>query len=137
MTTEIRKNRIKPASLKPSLRRHFCRAALVSILAFASHARAADSFNSVYISEFLAENQHGLQDSDGDYSGWIELYNASSDVVSLESWFLSDTATNLTKWRFPRVSILPSNYLVLFASGKGRIKDLAHLHTNFRLDKNG
>src|SRR5439155_20560352 len=34
-------------------------------------------------------------------------------------WFLSDTLTNLTKWRFPRVVMLPDSYLMVFASGTG------------------
>jgi len=78
-----------------------------------------------------------LQESDGDNPGWIELHNGGSDEVNLAGWFLSDTPTNLTKWRFPGVGILPDNYLVIFTSGKGLSNDLAHLHTNFRLDKNG
>src|SRR5579872_6705302 len=81
----------------------------------AGSALAANSFNSVYISEFLADNQRTLQDNDRNYSGWIELYNSSSDVVNLSGWFLSDTPTNLAKWRFPEVGILPGGYLVVFA----------------------
>ncbi len=107
------------------------------VLAWATPARAADTFSSVYISEFLAESSHGLQDEDGDYSGWIELSNGGSEVVNLAGWFLSDTATHPTKWRFPGVCILPGGCLVVFASAKGRTNDLAHLHTNFRLHKAG
>jgi len=98
---------------------------------------AADTFNSVYLSEFLADNQHGLKDDDGDYSPWIELHNGGAGAVNLAGWFLTDSPTNLTKWRFPGVALLPRKELVVFASGKGRTNDLAHLHTNFRLDPKG
>ncbi|HTL17895.1 MAG TPA: CotH kinase family protein, partial [Patescibacteria group bacterium] len=106
---------------------------LLCALGLSTCGRAATAFNSVYISEFLAENGHGIKDTDGDYSGWIELYNGGSDLVNLGGWFLSDTPANLTRWRFPGVGILPGNYLVIFASGKNRTNDLAQLHTNFRL----
>jgi len=100
-------------------------------------ARAADTFNSVYVTEFLADNQRGLQDDDGERSGWIELYNGGNAPVNLAGWFLTDNPTNLTKWRFPGIVLLPDKYFVVFASAKNRTDDLAHLHTNFRLEKNG
>jgi hypothetical protein len=137
MTAELQKKRSTLASLPTGVRRCFCWASLGCALVLAAPAWAAERFNSVYISEFLVENRHAPQDNDGDNPGWIELYNGGSDVVNLAGWFLSDTATNLTKWRFPGVCILPDNYLVVFASAKGSTNDLAHLHTNFRLSKDG
>ncbi len=99
--------------------------------------RAAEAFNSVFLSEFLADNQRGLKDDDGDRSPWIELRNGGARTVNLAGWFLTDSPTNLTKWRFPGVSVLPGKELVVFASAKDRSKDLAHLHTSFRLDPKG
>jgi hypothetical protein len=98
---------------------------------------AAESFNGVYISEFSTGNQNILHDEDGDHPGWIELYNGGSDPVNLAGWFLSNDSKNPTQWRFPRVGILPGSYLIVFASGKDRSNDPAHLHTNFRLGKDG
>ena len=137
MTDEAQENRSEPAVGKTCSVRWFCQASVGFVLAMASSGWAANTFDSVYISEFMAEDRQSLQDSDGDYPGWIELYNAGSDVVNLVGWSLSDNPTNLAKWRFPAVGILPGNYLVVFASGKGRTNDLAHLHANFRLAKNG
>src|SRR6185295_14473547 len=106
-------------------------------LSLAAQVHAADSLPSVYLSEFMADNQHGLADGDGDRSGRIELHNGGVSTVNLAGWFLTDTASNLTKWRFPGVVLLPDKYIVVFASAKNRTNDLAHLHTNFRLDKRG
>ncbi len=104
---------------------------------FLNSLRAAETFNSVYLSEFLADNQHGLKDNDGERQPWIELHNGDGRTVNLSGWFLTDNPTNLTKWRFPGVSLLPGRDLMVFASGKGRTNDLAHLHTSFRLDPKG
>jgi hypothetical protein len=99
--------------------------------------QAADTFRSVYLSEFLADNRRGLKDEDGDLSPWIELHNGSAGTVNLAGWFLTDSPTNLTKWRFPGVALLPGKEMVVFASAKDRSTDLAHLHTNFRLEPRG
>jgi len=114
-----------------------CLAMLSLALGFAASVAAADSVASAEISEFLADNQHGLRDEEGEHFGWIEIYNRSGSTIHLAGWFLSDTTNDLAKWRFPRVSLLPDKYMVVFASAKNRTNDLAHLHTNFRLDKEG
>ena len=98
---------------------------------------AADRFTGVYLSEFLALNQRGMLDEDGDSSGWIELHNAGTAPVNLAGWFLTDSPTNLTRWRFPGVVLLPEKFLLVFASAKDRSKELTHLHTNFKLDPQG
>src|SRR5690242_16860211 len=127
MTGIMQKNRAASRVLKTRLLCRFCLNILGSNLVLATPVFAANTFNSVYISEFLADTRHNLKDSDGDRPGWIELYNTGADTVNLEGWFLSDSPTNLTKWPFPAVGILPGEYLVVFASGKGRTNDLAHL----------
>lgn len=133
----MRTNRLQPVVPTTGLRLFFYLAAVGSALGLAGNLFAAGLFNSVYISEVLAVNQHTLSDGQGDYPGWIELHNGSSDAVNLAGWFLSDSPANLTKWRFPAVGLLPGNDLVVFASGKGLTNDLARLHTNFRLNKDG
>ena len=114
-------------------------AVLVVFLTFALgfNAPGAERFDRVYLSEFLTINQRGLLDDDGDHSGWIELHNGGKAAVNLAGWFLTDSRTNLAKWKFPGVVVLPDKYLLVFASGKDRTKVLAQLHTNFRLDPAG
>src|SRR5690349_10866599 len=91
----------------------------------------------VVISEFLAENDGGLIDQDGDTPDWIELFNDSAVAVSLDGWRLTDNATNLAKWTFPATNIPANSFLIVFASGKDRATNGAQLHTNFQLDNNG
>src|SRR3989440_7219417 len=91
----------------------------------------------VVISEFLAENDGGLRDQDGDTPDWIELYNNSAASVNLAGWHLTDSQTNLTKWTFPSIDLGPGTFLIVFASGKDRAVAGAELHTNFKLDNDG
>ena len=89
------------------------------------------------ISEFLAANQTGLKDEDGDTSDWIEIYNPGDETVDLFGYSLTDDADDLTKWRLPHVDVAPGERLVVFASNKDREDPAQNLHTNFRLTSNG
>jgi hypothetical protein len=44
----------------------------------------------VAITEFVASNDHGLIDGEGNASDWIELYNGGPGLVSLDGWCLTD-----------------------------------------------
>ena len=74
----------------------------------------------IVISEFLAVNDGGLSDADGDSPDWIELYNSGSEAASLGGWYLSDDSEDLFKWPLPEMDLGAGSYLVVFASGKDR-----------------
>ena len=92
---------------------------------------------SVVISEFLAVNDSGHVDEDGETSDWVELHNAGTQNANLAGWYLTDDAVWPTKWRFPDVALASNAHLVVFASGKDRTNATAELHTNFRLSGGG
>lgn len=89
------------------------------------------------ISEFMASNTTTLADDDGAFSDWIEIHNPDAAPLSLAGWYLTDSATNKTKWQFPAVTLPAGGYLVVFASGKDRRNPSAILHTNFSLSARG
>ena len=93
--------------------------------------RPAFAPDGVYISEVMAANRTQLQDEDGDWPDWIELYNGGSEAVDLAGWALSDDDANQRKWVFPALTLQPGEYRVVFASGKDRREGT--LHTNFKL----
>ena len=113
----------------------------VTVFAGASPVLCAQSgaTEQVIINEFLASNDFGLQDEDGDAADWIELYNPGDVAVDLTGWSLSDDADRPDKWLFPTRSIPAHGYLIVFASGKDRHSDdpTAELHTNFKLSASG
>lgn len=94
------------------------------------------------ISEFMADNENfvyngrDFEDEDGTRSDWLEIYNPGPADASLINWSLTDTPTNLTKWRFPNVILGPNKYLLVWASEKNKTNPAAPLHTNFKLSKN-
>ena len=96
----------------------------------------ADS-HKILIAEFMAINNSTLQDEDGDYSDWIELYNPGETAVNLNGWYLTDKSDNLTKWEIPAVTLNADSYLVIFASEKKRNDPSQNLHTNFKLSGSG
>jgi hypothetical protein len=89
------------------------------------------------ISEFLAVNNSGIQDEDGNRSDWIELYNPTASDINLDGYYLTDDAAALTKWRLPAVTIRSNGYQIVWASGKNRVDPAKPLHTNFSLDGAG
>jgi len=93
--------------------------------------RPAFNPDGVYINELMASNRTQLQDEDGDWPDWIELYNGASAPVDLTGCALSDDDVNQRKWVFPALVMQPGEYLVVFASGKDRREGT--LHTNFKL----
>ncbi len=88
----------------------------------------------VTLTEFLADNESGLRDEDGDRSDWIELYNPSGTPVALGGYRLDAGAA---RWTFPETTLGAQEFLVIFASGKNRTNPPAPLHTNFQLDRAG
>lgn len=53
------------------------------------------------ITEFLASNSTMLFDQDRESSDWIEVHNPDPTPVNLGGWYLTETASNRTRWQFP------------------------------------
>jgi len=112
----------------------------------------------VYINEFLASNTSTNIDRDfGEFSDWIELYNAGDKPIDLGGYYLTNDPENLTKWRIPdATNIEPNGYKLFWADGENKfpgdtivqyrqplsprskgIINIENLHLNFNLRKGG
>ncbi|MBI3867685.1 MAG: lamin tail domain-containing protein [Verrucomicrobia bacterium] len=111
--------------------------AFLSLLLLSAELVVQAQSPGVFISEVMPANTSTLKDEDGAFSDWLEIQNATPLPVNLLHWSLTDSRLELTKWLFPSVTIAPGGYLLVFASGKNRASDAAHLHTNFRLNAGG
>jgi len=108
-------------------------ALLFALLPSSSHQALAVPL----ITEFVADNETTLADEDGDFSDWLEIHNPDAAAVDLTGWYLTDSATNLTKWPIPAITLQPGEFIVVFASGKDRRVPGSELHTNFGLGAGG
>ena len=89
------------------------------------------------ISEFMAINDNGLLDGENQTEDWIEIHNRGTDPVDLQNWYLTDDATDLTRWQFPSATLAGGESLIVFASSKHPNGPAGELHTDFSLRGNG
>ena len=92
---------------------------------------------SLYINEFMAENDTTIEDPDGagGYPDWIELYNAGDSSIDLGGMYLTDNLSNPAKWRVSDGVVIPAGGYLLFWADND--EEQGDTHTNFRLDRDG
>ncbi len=90
----------------------------------------------VVINEFLASNQNGQTDENGQHEDWIEIYNTTSNVLSLYGLYLTDNFSNPSKFELPvNSTIQPYSYLMIWADENASTP--SYIHCNFKLSVNG
>ncbi len=108
---------------------------LICILSIACKKTYENPDPTVVINEVMPVNSGTVADQDGEYDDWIELFNLTSKTVDLSGYFLSDTKKDITKWKFPKQSIIgPSGYLIIWADNDTLETGL---HANFKLSSEG
>jgi hypothetical protein len=91
-------------------------------------------FPSLWINEVEPDNITGITNSAGQHAAWVELYNPSTNVISLDGLYLADDYANLTNWAFPSGAVInPRQFEVVFADGQSNLSTLSELHTSFAL----
>jgi len=95
--------------------------------------------DTLVINEFMASNSSSIQDPQGQYDDWIEIYNYGTSAVNIGGMYLTDNLSVPTKWRIPDVipaatTIPPQDFLLIWADN-----DTADtgLHANFELGARG
>lgn len=90
----------------------------------------------VVISEVLASNTRTVADPQGQFDDYVELHNTSDAAVDLSGMYLTDSESNLRKWRIPAgTKMAAGGFLVVWADEDG--KDTVGLHANFKLSQKG
>ena len=89
-------------------------------------------FAQLVINEGSNRNYLVLPDENGDYPDWIELYNTSSDTISLLDFALTDDPLAPQKWTFPNIKMSPGEFKPVFCSKKNRkpISGFTHVLTS-------
>ena len=66
-----------------------------------SVAASLPPFPPLWINEVQADNVTGITNSAGQHTAWLELYNPSTNIISLNGLYLANNYTNLLQWAFP------------------------------------
>lgn len=83
----------------------------------------------IQLNEIVSSNQGSYYDEDGDTPDWIELYNSTSNSISLNNWGLSDDIGDLYKWRMPNIILDSEDFLMIMASDKDRADMISEWET--------
>ena len=86
------------------------------------------------INEVCCSNFNLLQDENGNYSDYIELWNPTDEVLSLENYYLSDDSEKLDKYSLADITLEPKQYQVLFMDGSSNQEADRE---GFKLSRNG
>ena len=99
-----------------------------------SVAQALAPFAPLWLNELQADNLTGIANSAGQRTAWLELYNPSTNSVSLNGLWLANNYTNLAQWPFPANAVInPGQFKVIFADGLTNLSTPNELHTSFTL----
>jgi hypothetical protein len=110
---------------------------VIGVILFSTNQQQAGT--PLVINELMASNSSAIQDSQGQYDDWIEIYNFGNTAINVGGMYLTDDLSIPTKWRFPTnipsATIIPAHgYLLLWAD-----EDTADsgLHASFKLSADG
>ena len=97
--------------------------------------RIAPGSSPVVLTEVSTVNHDVILDDDLAPSDWVELYNRSDAPVSLAGWRLVETGRPRRGWVFPRLTLAPRTYLIVWASGKDRVGGAASRRLNTQITR--
>ena len=69
----------------------------------------------IIINEYMSKNTYTIYDSNNQYSDWIELYNTSSNDVSLSGFSLADSKDGEGNWFIPSDAVIKAgDFIIVF-----------------------
>lgn len=89
------------------------------------------------ITEFLASNDSGIVDDNGEPSDWIEIFNAGTSTGNLNGFTLTDDPNEPDKYTLPARNVAAGQYLVVFANTDAAPATGSALYTGFKLSAGG
>lgn len=104
------------------------------LLAFLSCALPLATSAQIVINEYSCANWRQFTNFYLDTEDWVELYNAGTDPVNIQGYYLSDNDNNPTKWAFPsNTTIAAGGFLRVWCSGRNVKDPQSVLHTSFKM----
>jgi hypothetical protein len=97
-------------------------------------AAALLPFQPLWLNEVEPDNLTGITNSAGQRAPWIEIYNPTTNAVSLNGLYLADNYTDFSQSPFLANAVVGAGqFLVVFADGQTNLSTTNQLHTSFVL----
>ncbi|HEX3800100.1 MAG TPA: lamin tail domain-containing protein [Verrucomicrobiae bacterium] len=91
-------------------------------------------FQTLWLNEIEPGNLAGITNSAGQRTAWIELYNPTTNTLSLSGLYLANTYTNLFQSALPTTGVIkPGEFKIIFADGLTNLSTTNEPHTSFVL----
>ena len=91
-------------------------------------------FHSLWISELMSSNLTATVDNAGDHDPWLELFNAETNAVTLDDYFLSNDYQDLRRWAFPTGLVMSAGErLLVWLDGETAEDAPTAPHTSFSI----
>ncbi len=84
----------------------------------------------VYLNEFMADNTMTIQDPQGEYEDWVEIYNPGPDPVNFNGVYLTNDLADPDRWAFPDTTVDAGEHLLVWCDND--VSDPG-LHASFML----
>lgn len=107
---------------------------LTGILVAAIYKMYAQASCQIVINEVCSNNFSLLTDEEGKYSDYVELYNMSSEEISLDNYYLSDDENHLLKYQLDSVSVPSGGFFIVWLDG---MDDPLTGRTGFKISRQG
>ena len=102
---------------------------------FIKSLESSDESN-IVINEVLVNNKGNFKNSNGEYSGYIEIKNIGKDTIDISNYSLSDSDSISFKWQFPSMKLSSGEVALVYTSGVSN--KMGDLSASFKLNsKNG
>lgn len=99
---------------------------------------SAADMTGLLINEVCASNKKSWLDADGRKPDWIELYNSTDADMNISDCGISDSATDLFKYTFPKGTVVPAHgYLLICCDGGLTSSDPSEHHGAFKISASG
>ncbi len=89
----------------------------------------------ILISEVLAKNDSVIRDEANEFEDYLELTNTGMQAITLDGMYLTDDASNPTKWKIPVGTQLAAGASIIVWCDEDKTQ--GPLHANFKLSADG
>jgi hypothetical protein len=84
----------------------------------------------LFLNEFMIDNTMTIQDPQGEYEDWVEVYNPGPDPINFSGLYLTNDWGDPDRWAFPDTTVEPGDFLLVWCDND--VGDPG-LHSNFSL----